>query len=318
MNQSKDLHAVEESLSFNIKRHYASLKGINVPLDYFIYTCFEEEQNLKAMSGALPQGFKRHPQILSLGSESDFAQQAAFLEKPFFDIADHVCSWYTETYPIFLSKDPIDYHQHAKLLYPLVALLFDLQALYHKKEGQGKFPRYEVLTAEHAETTDISDHQKDPYSSNFWKQMEQLILKHMPTYASQVIAYMRWYYGCFRQKHYDLKSLPPIGRYLSLLKKSAFSRKTSHQEQNFSKQNSKTFDQQDKEQMIDEAALKEAIDAAIKAIETLKTDSAENSITLLPQNSYVRRRQHKEIVAAGFESLSVGEGKERAVQIRRK
>jgi len=46
-------------------------------------------------------------------------------------------------------------------------------------------------------------------------------------------------------------------------------------------------------------------------------DSKLKVITLEPQNSFVRRLQHKKIVDSGFISNSVGEGPSRSVQMKR-
>jgi predicted RNA-binding protein Jag len=41
-------------------------------------------------------------------------------------------------------------------------------------------------------------------------------------------------------------------------------------------------------------------------------------VKLKPTNSFYRRVQHQKIVDSGFESSSVGEGADRAVQVTRK
>ena len=54
------------------------------------------------------------------------------------------------------------------------------------------------------------------------------------------------------------------------------------------------------------------------AITTLLGGPEQRSVTLKPTNSFYRRLQHQKIVDAGYESNSVGEGPDRAVQISRK
>ena len=68
----------------------------------------------------------------------------------------------------------------------------------------------------------------------------------------------------------------------------------------------------------DKAKEQEAISLVLQGLEQMNNDKNLQTITLDPQNSYVRRIQHKEIVERGFLSVSVGEGNSRAVQIQRK
>jgi hypothetical protein len=49
----------------------------------------------------------------------------------------------------------------------------------------------------------------------------------------------------------------------------------------------------------------------------LKDNANLGDITLQPQNSFLRRIQHKEVIKLGYISESVGEGHDRAVKIMR-
>jgi len=55
-----------------------------------------------------------------------------------------------------------------------------------------------------------------------------------------------------------------------------------------------------------------------EALAKLRDDSGVQAVKLKPTNSFYRRIQHQKIVDAGFESSSVGEGADRAVQVTRK
>lgn len=55
-----------------------------------------------------------------------------------------------------------------------------------------------------------------------------------------------------------------------------------------------------------------------QAIDSLKSNSSIDEVTLKPANSFYRRIQHQQIVDAGFHSFSVGEGPDRAVKVARK
>ena len=64
--------------------------------------------------------------------------------------------------------------------------------------------------------------------------------------------------------------------------------------------------------------LEVSLDEARKAMEQLKKIPKIAEVALAPSNSYVRRQQHSLIVEMGFETESRGEGRGRAVYVRRK
>ena len=63
---------------------------------------------------------------------------------------------------------------------------------------------------------------------------------------------------------------------------------------------------------------KKALKNADIGMSKLKRDKKLNEVELAPMNSFYRRMQHKHIVDNGFDTLSVGEGADRKVIIKRK
>ena len=276
-----------EAEEFNVKKRYLMEKGTEVNLDYFLFTAFEEEQNTRHL-GAQCSSTKRFPPIVEAEANGTLDQSLGSIS--FFDAANELCSWYGTTYPVMASTEIMDYGEHAEFIHPFVNMLIDLGVLYQRKEGK-RIPRMDHL---------------DEATAQFWQSMSQLLKAHFESRYHLIWPYLKWAHQIPKKKSYDLKSLPPVGRWYHILRKSSRPSPVSADKSSAPVPAG--------EQRDDSAALAEVTDAT----NSLSQDSSSDGVTLKPQNSFVRRKQHKLAVELGFQSESVGEGQARCVKITRK
>lgn len=291
MEELKEYSIEEES--FNVKKHYFVSRGKEVSLDYFLYTSFEEEQNIRQLGNELPAIPKRFPLALLIESNASIPESER--SKELDQILDELFSWYAENHPVLSATAILDYDLHAKFIYPFVYMLADLYLLYELKIGK-RLPRMDLSSP------------LEP----FWEELSAKLKKYFTSYAHLMWSYLKWCYQTPKQKKLDLASIPPVGRYAAILRKS---RSTSGSKDFSSIKDSKKprKDDHSSQQVEEKSALTEVESAVKKMLD----DAQLEQITLKPQNSFIRRKQHKKIISLGFASTSVGEGQERAVQILR-
>lgn len=275
-------YSIEDD-SINIKKHYLAAKGKPVSTDYFLFTLAEEEKNIKQLQAENSLGIKRFTLAENILKNEDYEQQLAQSsnEELIAQILDH----YLLLYPFINQDHVLDYGFHAKILLPLAHLLTDIKIVIEKKI-QKRLPRYDL---------------SDPVWSAICSQIEAKL-----NYGKKVTHYYEWSYSSSRSKDLDLTSLPPVGRFIGLLRKSY---RDKPQTKETTSSAAPTPSSNPKEAL--------ALEEVEAMLQQFKQDESLKSHTFAPQNSFIRRLQHKKIVDAGFVSNSVGEGNDRAVCIAR-
>lgn len=299
-----------EDAAFNIKKHFLTKKGQRIRQDYFIFTVYEEEQNLKQLADLSFLHLKRYPLAVLLEKkqkDSSIELTAQEEQKTLPQLFEDLFSWYLSNYKDLNQEEVLDYQHHTHFIHPFILLLLDLNVLYTYKEQEKRFPKITSLPI---------TQEKDP----FWHDLSLLFQKHMPNLYDLTWSYILWTHSPVKQKTYQLRDLPPVGRYLQILKKETrltadklVSREKEPRTQQPPPPSSAQSGHALEEDELENIALKEVDDAIATLQATIGEGQA--SLILKPQNSFIRRKQHKKIIDLGFHSASVGEGQERSVQI---
>lgn len=324
----------------SLKENYLQALGKPVSLDFFLFTCHEEEVTLKSLKAPFrahinttrwphvasyykdskpqalkaPQGVKTD--AVELASEETATLSPVLAEQELTALIPELCRWYAAAFPLLAGRDVMDYSIHAQLLQPFVLLSQDFATLVHLKLGR-------PMAAYAAEDSLPSD-------QALWQALELALKQHFPAYAPYMLAYFQWYFRIALPPTYDLASIPPVGRYALLLQRS--SRKA--QQKAAAEQQQARWQEREREAAVkavpankepssqakepsSQAKEKEALAEVEEALQAFGANLELQELSLSPQNSYLRRLQHQRVVEKGFKTESSGEGALRAVKILR-
>ena len=313
----------------SLREVYTESLGKKISIDYFLFTCLEEDRTLKSLPAQFQEQIneKRWPLIkpyfeslafLEEGAEKPFSQEV--VDGELVTLIKRLCVWYQEKYPLLSGDQPLDYEVHGNTLTQFVLLCQDFEALVNAKTG--------------SKPHDRSKEEQSEDEKALWNSMEGALKECFEHYGHYVLSYLEWIYKKAKPVQYDLASLPPVGRYTVMLQKAARMKNQRDEVANRPNEGRRDFKSnegadrgapkagfKDKKQGSKGSSSEkeeEALAEAKAAIAKFESDSELAELRLKPRNSYLRRLQHQLIVDAGFESESVGEGSDRGVQIKRK
>ena len=331
----------EASSQISKKQQVLAARGQQVPVDFFLYSCLEQERLNKALG---PNGGGiRWPKLAAL---TDSEQPDSKQHGPgFSEGVKELMSWYSEQYPQLTDGRVLDHEHLAEVVAPFVAMCRDLADFYRLQTGE-ELP---LLTAA-AEPTAA------------WQDIFSSLKQHFPKNQNFYQRFLEWSYATELTEEFIPGSRPPVGRYAppplpraggrdgkggkfgsSLGARGGHGGRPERQDPERRGRNPKKDAKPEKETQgrrkaggdgrshghsrrpqggqVDDARsthLREKAMAEVaQALATLKSDPGIHEITLLPTNSFYRRMQHQEVVDAGYVSNSTGEGQERAVTITR-
>lgn len=192
-----------------------------------------------------------------------------------------------------------------------------------KVEKEGQSATLEIKSA--SEQSEDQAEEKILENILLRSELEAELRSHFPRYYDYMMEYFDWFYKDDLKPKYDFDLLPPSGRSLYLIKREfpsselIFGRLATTYErperksfgdskERFSKSSPNTSSSEQE---------KKAIDEAYGAIKKLKKDKEIKSVNLKPQNSFLRRLQHKVVSSSGYKSKSVGEEPQRSILILR-
>ncbi len=310
-----------------VKERMQARAGQEINLDSFLYLCYEEEKTQQA----LDENFTEQNYWPKLSSDQDFSPEN-FQEK-----LTGLMSFFKNEFEILKDNAAIDHEKVGKLVPPFILMLRDVKNLIKKCFSK-----------------DLESYDKES-PDEIWQQLIATLRSSFSSQAERYLSYLFWLYQKADDTPLDLKSVPPEGRYAQLLfkirneknygsdrpRRGSSDRDRGGQaghrrdrdrggqgghrrggekpargpSSDRGRKNFKDNPPRDKEK--DKEREKAALDEALKAIDDLNNDSSLSEVVLKPQNSFLRRIQHKEIVDRGFFSESVGEDSERAVKVCR-
>ena len=314
----------------SLRQIYTESLGQEISIDYFLFTCLEEDKTLKSLPSQFQEQIneKRWPLIKPYFQSLAFLEEGAdkpssqeVVEGELVNLVKRLCVWYQEKYPLLSGSQPLDYEVHGNTMTQFVLLCQDFEALVTAKTGKKPHDRNKV---------DQSEEEKA-----LWQSIDEALKESFKKYGSYVLSYLEWIYKKAKSVEYDLASLPPVGRFTVMLQKAARmknqksesaarpseGRRDSRGMNGPDKGASRAGGYKDQKQGAKGSSAEkeeEALAEAKAAIAKFEKDEELGEMRLKPRNSYLRRLQHQLVVDAGYASASVGEGADRGVQISRK
>ena len=302
-----------------LKQRYLQAQGRTISLDYFLFTCKEEEDTILGTKFLYVKG-KGFP------NKENAPQKDTTISIE--ESVDAICTWYKTTYPQLASNDVLDYQTHGALVQLFVLLKLDID-----KVLKHSFERIPAPTnnTENKKPWDVIDHH---------------FKRAFPSYSDFLIKYLDWHYQETQKKVYDFKSIPPVGRFIGLLKRHfgyqafaperepSYQTRSTHRHSRDNRETgsspshkrhrsstpssfSRNTDRHETRSSSSKQEEASALQEVQQALKKFETNPSLKVVTLKAQNSYIRRMQHKKISESEFVSNSVGEGPNRALQIKR-
>lgn len=317
------------------KERFIAQAGKEVPLDYFLYSCFEAETmiaNLQKKAGGKEHVDFRYPSLpdlagkLSGKADSDSAWQEA--------IAD-LFQWHCEREPALGEKAIVDYEKVSGVVFGFSCFHADLRELY-RIAGEADLPLFKEAEG----------------LAPFWRMTMAVLLEKSPKASELFAKFFAWTYSSWEPPVYEVGSRPPVGRFAPPPRLRPGSgpgggsggpggrrRGPAHDRPERSERGDRAehTDRGDRPERAprregrndgrgrgprrddghQDRAAAEAMSAVEDAISRLERDPSTPHVDLPPTNSFQRRKQHHTINERGFQSQSIGDGDSRAVRVTR-
>ncbi|MCX6109445.1 MAG: hypothetical protein NTZ90_07575 [Proteobacteria bacterium] len=332
------------------KERVLQARGQEVPLDYFLYSCLERERLEKATIGD-SQPHIAWPLLPKVGEEGPVAA----LEGPEWSaLTKSLLTWYRETFPELSDDKAVDHEHLLKVVPPVVGLARDLARLYLEKT-KAKLPAFDKSAQPEAVWSDIESALKQFFPKIQHMILRYLHWTHAAEVKEVFEPGSRPPVGRFappplprtlgnrdsgrpdrggRPERGPRTDAPraPVAQETSESKGREAAPKGGNRHGQGGRpapadrggrpprreggRPPRSAHPEGEEQTARLTVV--ALAEVDQAIAELQSNGTKQDITLKPTNSFYRRLQHQKIVDAGFNSNSVGEGPDRAVQISRK
>lgn len=313
---------------------FEAKKGKEVAIDYFLYSCLETERTTKEM---VESGTGQKISWPELQGQSAENLSGIFAEKKLKDLLREMTMWYRDNYPALSQSKALDHEVLLDVAEPLTALNKDYTSLYNLKINE-----------------DIPSFEASVGNNTIWEDIEEVLSIFFGSYKHLFIRYVIWSHGASPDEVFVPGSRPPIGKFAPRIQRDdrgssargnsrsggggGGNSKDNRGDRNGNRsskpapkgneRNPKSRDrnrptnnkpQRSKEDTakIEASALKDVTEA-ISKLDGKNGKESLDEIILKPANSFYRRLQHQRAVELGFDSFSVGEGKDRSVRIARK
>jgi hypothetical protein len=316
---------------------FEARKGKEVAVDYFLYSCLETERTTKQF---IEEGGKEisWPE---LANQKSGELTGTLADSKLKDLLREMTMWYRDNHPEMSASLPLDHEQLLKVSPGLTALNKNFTTLYQLKTGDA-IPTFEASVG----------------NNMIWEDIDEVVGIFFESYKHLFIRYIIWSHGASPDEAFVPGSRPPIGKYAPRLPRNndrdrggnsrggnqrndrgprngnakndrgpkgnsrndrprpGAANKKNDRGPRGSNRNDRPRPQRSAEETakIEASALKDVT----AAIGQLNGEKAKDEVILKPANSFYRRLQHQKAVELGFDSFSVGEGKDRAVRIARK
>ena len=314
-------------MTSDFKQRFIEMTGKEVPLDYFLYTCFESEKMLAGTEKRLggPDKVESRNIDPSLMDGLSATNDAAW-ERAVATLYD----WHCAREQALLERAPVDIERLCAVADEFVAFHADLRHLFHAVTGDGLpvFDEEVGLAPIWIAVSNVLDEKSSSASGLFKK-------------------FFAWTYNTWEPPTFEVGSRPPVGRYSPppRLRTGGPGGRPERNDRNDRPERPDRNDRNDRPQHDDrprradrprrddrphrderprhhddERSIqqeKEALAEVEKALAVFESDPSTEFVDLPPTNSYQRRKQHHEINERGFKTQSVGEGHDRAVRVTR-
>jgi hypothetical protein len=293
-----------------IKNRFNDARGKEVPLDYFLYSCFEAELLYRHATK------NSQSPVDDIESSASKDQSASTRQSEWTQVVQDLLKKHCDAEPLLATTETIDFEKVGPISAQFVAFALELASTYKFATGT----TLPVLTTE-SELPMI------------WQAIYQSIEKVTPSAAHLFQHYFAWTYSDWESPVYEIGSRPPIGRYAPPPRPRPLTTgpRSGDKESKYNDRKSVAGPKPGKPRKgqgsrnsaprpatpTDDRGEQAAISAITTAIETLQRDPNLKYVDLPASNSYQRRQQHQAASERGFQTLSIGEGRERAVRVTR-
>jgi hypothetical protein len=324
-----------------MKQRVELQRGMNVPVDYFLFSCLEHERTKRAMSNGEESHAGRWPIMLGATMES---LPVELREMPLKGLMSRMSLWYAAQYPEMVEETPLDHIMLNQIIEPFMKFTLDLADLVLLKTGTA-LPSHNSSSEE---------------SLVVWETIKVVLKDEFPGYHAYFDRFLRWAFADVEPEEIEEGSRPPVGRNMPNFRGNRQQAggpppQRHNQHQNGPKRfgqtqngggrdnrgprdhnrdnrgprdNNRNQNNQNRHrngpqnpgpnnQQADAEIESQALAAVDEAISKINSGAVEE-VFLKPVNSFYRRIQHQYAVDKGYGSCSVGEGNERGVKVSKK
>jgi len=325
-------------MTSTFKQRFIEMTGKEVPLDLFLYSCFEAEKMLaeaeKRVGG--PENLNSRNMDTSSATGLGAGDEAAWE-----NVVARLYSWHSEREPALVDDSkPVDIELLCPVSDAFAAFHADLRNFYQSATGES-LPVFDMESG----------------LAPVWVAVMNVLRNKSPRGASLFEKYFAWTYSDWEAPVYEVGSRPPVGRYAPPPRlraggpggkagpdrpdrpdrserhdrpdrgeRHARPDRPDRPERGHRTDRPRRDDRHQRDENFGNRAGHEersveqeraALAEVDKAVDLLNSNANLAFVDLPPTNSFQRRKQHHAVMEHGFKSSSVGEGKDRAVRVSR-
>ena len=192
----EDNQTLETPVEITKKQRVLDARGHEVTVDYFLYSCLEQERLERAKKDSKEHAIK-WPVLGAPGTEEGAVAPAAVSAAELGDLLCQLFAWYRDNFAALTSKRALDHEQLIEVAPPFVALCRDLADLHKQKTGS-YLPPFPTTEGEPAAV---------------WTEINASLASCFPTHQHLFKRYLQWTYATEKTEEFIPGSRPPIGRF---------------------------------------------------------------------------------------------------------
>ncbi len=171
---------------------YRTVQGKDVPIDHFLYACFEAEKLHEATEPKLSRS-PCWPELKPYLGQTEVPEE--FEDQQLNHLIEDLLSWYRANFPELANQQAWDFAVISEISHTLAAMGLDLGEVYRLKTGN-PLPRFD-----------------EPEARNVWGKIENFVQSLFGSRASHIFRYFEWSYGEEKKPEPELGTRPPVGRF---------------------------------------------------------------------------------------------------------
>ena len=177
-----------------MKQRVELQRGLNVPVDYFLYTCLEHERTKRAAGVDEAQAnIGRWPIMVGATLESLPEELKAMDLK---GLMSRMSLWYAAQYPEMMEETPLDHIMLNQIVEPFMKFTLDLADLVLLKTGT-------ALPSHNADTEE---------SKAVWETIKTVLKEEFAGYYAYFERFLRWAFADVEPEEIEEGSRPPVGK----------------------------------------------------------------------------------------------------------
>lgn len=178
----------------SMKQRVELQRGMNVPIDYFLFTCLEHERTKRATAADDTQAnVGRWPIMVGATVESLPPELRDMETKA---LMSRMSLWYAAQYPEMVEEIPLDHVMLNQIVAPFMKFTLDLADLVLLKTGT-PLPSHNAAT---------------PESETVWATIKTVLKEDFPGYYAYYERFLRWAFADIEPEEIEEGSRPPVGK----------------------------------------------------------------------------------------------------------